>query len=323
MNLLTTLKALLITATFAASGVTSAQTYPSQPIKVVVPYGAGSATDILARRTGISLGSLLGQGIVVDNKAGGSGAIGASFAARAPADGYTLFFGTTQTQSVNPHLLDSMSYDPMKDFVSVARLYSVGTILVVSSSLPVKTVEELITWLKANPGRANFGSTGFGTASHLPGAYLSKLTGVKITHVPYNNPGQLMTDLTRGEVTMLFYPPEGVKGFIDSGALRALAWTGDTRSATFPNVPTMRERDFQNFTFGAWYGVFAPAGTPPAVVTLLSDALAKVVRDPTVVQGVTGGGAQIDFAPAPELEKFMKTEYERFRHITSLVGKKD
>lgn len=180
-----------------------------------------------------------------------------------------------------------------------------------------------MVWLKANPGKANFGSTGFGTASHLPGAYLSKLTGVRITHVPYNNPGQMMTDLIRGEVTMLFYPPEGVKGFIDSGALRPLAWTGDSRSATFPNVPTMRELDFQNFTFGAWYGVFAPAGTPPAVVAKLSEALGKVVRDPVVVQGVTAGGAQVDYAPAPELEKFMRTEYERFRHIASLVGKKD
>ena len=264
MILIKRLQGLFVAALAAAAFTTVlAQTYPAQLIKVVVPYGAGSATDILARRTAASLGTLLGQNVIVDNKAGGSGAIGASFAARAPADGYTLFFGTTQTQSVNPHLLDSMSYDPLKDFVSVARLYSVGTILVVSSSLPIKTVEELMAWLKANPGKANFGSTGFGTASHLPGAYLSKLTGVKITHVPYNNAGQMMTDVMRGEVTMLFYPPEGVKSFIDSGALRPLAWTGDSRSATFPNVPTMRELDFQNFTFGAWYGVFAPAGTPP------------------------------------------------------------
>jgi len=324
MTFIKHIQGLLFAATIAVIYTTaSAQSYPTQPIKVIVPYGAGSATDILARRTGASLTSLLGQAVVVDNKAGGSGAIGASFAARAPADGYTLFFGTTQTQSVNPHLLETMSYDPMKDFVSVARLYSVGTILVVSSSLPIKTVEELLSWLKANPGKANFGSTGFGTASHLPGAYLSKLTGVKIAHVPYNNPGQLMTDLIRGEVTMLFYPPEGVKGFIDSGALRPLAWTGDSRSATFPNVPTMRERDFQNFTFGAWYGVFAPAGTPPAVVAKLSEALGKVARDPVVVQGVTNGGAQVDYAPAAELEKFVKTEYERFRQIASMVGKKD
>ncbi|MDO8279698.1 MAG: tripartite tricarboxylate transporter substrate binding protein [Burkholderiaceae bacterium] len=324
MNLIKRLQGFFAVTVFAAaSSAALAQSYPTQPIKLVVPYGAGSATDILARRTGAVLSTLLGQGVIVDNKAGGSGAIGASFAARAPADGYTLFFGTTQTQSVNPHLLDTMSYDPLKDFVSVARLYSVGTILVVSSALPVKSIEELMVWLKANPGKANFGSTGFGTASHLPGAYLSKLSGVKITHVPYNNPGQLMTDLTRGEVTMLFYPPEGVKGFIDSGALKPLAWTGDSRSATFPNVPTMRERNFPNFTFGAWYGVFAPTGTPPAIVARLSEALGRVVRDPAVVQGVTGGGAQVDYAPAAELEKFMKTEYERFRQIASMVGKKD
>jgi tripartite-type tricarboxylate transporter receptor subunit TctC len=317
------LRLLISTLLVVCSVSSQAQVYPSQPIKLVVHTGPASATDILARRTATSLGPLLGRAVVVDNKPGGSGAIAASFVARAQADGYTLFFGTTQTQAVNPHLIDALSYDPLKDFVPVARLYSVNMILVVRASMPVNTIEELLKWLKENPEKANFGSTGFGTSSHLPAAYLSNLTGIKITHIPYNNPGQLMTDVTSGQVAMLFYPPEGVKSFIDSGALKPLAWTGEKRSAIFPQTPTMLERNFKDFTFGAWFGVFAPAGTQPAIVAKLSELLGKVVLEPTLIQSVLAGGAQMNYAPAAEFNPFTKTEYERMRYITSQVGKKD
>ena len=299
-----------------------AQSWPTQPIKLVVPYGAGSATDILARRVAAPLGQALGQAVVVDDKAGASGTIGAAYVAKAPADGYTLFFGTTQTQSVNMHLLDSMPYDPMKDFASLGRLFNAGTVLVVSAALPVNSLEELLAFIKANPKRANFGSTGFGTASHLPGAYWAKMAGINLTHVPYNNAGQLLTDLMRGEITLLFYPPDGVRSHIDSGALKVLAWTGVSRSPQYPNAPTMIERSYPNFIFGAWYAMFAPAGTPQAVVGKIAEALKKVVQEPKFVQDVAVSGASLYYAPPEELDAFVKTESERFRHIAVMIGAK-
>ncbi len=305
------------------AGLAQAQApaYPSQqPIRLVVPYGAGTATDVLARRLAAPLGTAMGQSIVVDNKGGASGNIALSYVAKAPADGYTLLFGTTQTQSVNPHVLLNMSYDPLKDFVSIGRVFNNGVMLVVSSSVPVNTVEELIAYLKANPSKANYGSTGVGTAAHLPSAYLGKVAGLNLIHAPYTGVGQLMTDLVRGEITMLFYTADGVRGFVDAGTLKPLAWTGPTRHPLFPNVPTMVERNFNDFIFGAWYAVFAPAATPRAVVTKAADALRQVVNDPKFIKDIAATGATLYYAPASEMDGFVKTEHERFRQIISTIG---
>lgn len=320
--LLVLFRTLLAAAGLLLVAASHAQNYPGQPIRMVVPYGAGTATDILARRLAAPLGTVLGQGVVIDNKAGASGNIALTYAARAPADGYTLLFGTTQTQSVNPHVLQNISYDPLKDFVSIGRVFNNGVMLVISSALPVTSVEELVAWLKANPSKANYGSTGVGTAAHLPAAYMAKLIGVNLTHVPYNNLGQLLSDVARGEVTMLFYTADGVKGFVDAGNLRPLAWTGPGRHPQFPAVPTMIERNYKDFLFGAWYGVFAPAGTPRPVVTKLADALRQVVNDPKFVSEIAATGATLYYAPALEMDAFIKTEYERFRQVISVIGMK-
>ena len=297
-----------------------AQTWPSQPIKLVVPYGAGTATDVLARRLAAPLGAALGQSVVVENKAGASGNIALSFVAKAPADGYTLLFGTTQTQAVNPHVLLNISYDPLRDFVSVGRVFNNGVMLVTSSTLPVTTLEELIAYLKANPGKANYGSTGVGTAAHLPAAYLSMVVGVNMTHVPYTNVGQMMSDVIRGEISVLFYTADGVRGFVEAGTLKALAWTGPTRHPLFPNAPTMLERNYNDFLFGAWYGLFAPSGTPSAVVTKAAESLRQVVQDPKFVRDIAATGATLYYAPAAEMDTFVKAEHERFRKVIGAIG---
>lgn len=299
----------------------SAQTYPQQPIKMVVPYGAGSATDLLARRVSAPLSTVLGQGVVVENRAGANATLGAAYVAKAVPDGYTLLFGTTQTHAVNPNLIDNMPYDAIKDFTSVARMFSTGTILVVSSSLPVNNLEELLTWIRTNPKRANFGSTAYGTVSHLPSAYLSKISGLTMTHVPYNNAGQLMTDLARGEITMLFYPPDGVKGFIEAGNLKPLAWSGAKRHPQFSQVPTMIELGYKDFVFEAWYAIFAPAGTPSSVINHLNEALNKVVKDPKFIHDVSAGSSVLYYAEAAEMDQFLRTENARFKRIASMIDK--
>ncbi len=316
-----TRRLLLVISMLGAITSAVADNYPQQPIKLVVPYGAGSATDLLARRVAVPLATVLGQGVVVENRAGANATLGPAFVAKAAPDGYTLLFGNTQTNAVNPSLVDNPPYDATKDFASVARLFSTATILVVSAGLPVQNVEELLAWLKANPKRANFGSTAFGTVSHLPSAYLSKTSGIPMIHVPYNNTGQLMTDLARGELAMLFYPPDGVKGFIESGALKPLAWSGAKRSPQFPHVPTMTELGYKNFVFEAWYAMFAPKGTPAAVVTKLSESLGKILSDPKFVQDFSSGSSTLFFASAPETELFVRQEQERFKQITQLIDK--
>jgi tripartite-type tricarboxylate transporter receptor subunit TctC len=298
-----------------------AQTYPRQPIKLVVPYGAGSATDLLARRVAAPLSEVLGQGVVVENRAGANATLGTTYVAKSAPDGYTLLFGTTQTHAVNPNLLDNVPYDSLKDFQSVARMFNTGTVLVVSASLPVNNLEQLLAWIKANPKRANFGSTAYGTVSHLPSAYLSKISGMPMTHIPYNNAGQLMTDLARGEITMLFYPPDGVKAFIEAGTLKPLAWSGSKRHPQFSQVPTMIELGYPDFVFEAWYAIFAPAGTPPGVIHHLDEALSKVVKEPKFVQDVSAGSSVLYFAQASEMDQFLRAEVARFKRIASMIDK--
>lgn len=312
---------LLSAGIYAATFGALADTYPLQSIKLVVPYGAGSATDLLARRIAIPLATSMGQAVIVENRAGANATIGPAFVAKAPADGYTLLFGNTQTNAVNPNLVENPPYDATKDFTAVARLFSTATILVVSASLPVQNVEELLAWLRANPKRANFGSTAFGTVSHLPSAYLSKTLGIPMTHVPYNNTGQLMTDLVRGEITMLFYPPDGVKAFIESGSLKPLAWSGAKRSNHFAKVATMTELGFKNFVFEAWYAMFAPKGTPSLVVNKLSDALAKILNEPKFAQDFANSSSTLFFAPSSEAEIYVKQEQDRFKQIAQLIDK--
>jgi len=298
-----------------------AQSYPTQPIKIVVPYGAGSATDILARKIAFPLGVVLGQSVFVENKAGANAVIGASYAAHANPDGYTILFGNTQTNAVNPQLVPNLSYDALKDFTPVARLFYSGTILVVSSKLPVNNLEELLAYVKSNPKHANFGSTAYGNVSHLPSAYLSKLASIPMTHIPYNNAGQLMTDLARGEVTMLFYPPEGVKSFIDSGIMKPLAWSGETRNPQFPNIPTMIELGYKNFNIGAWYALFAPTGTSNAVIQKLYDSINKVFHDPKFIQDMSNGSTNLFLGDPKETDAFVNQEQNKFKLITSIIDK--
>ena len=323
MTFIKHIQGLLFAATIAVIYTTaSAQSYPTQPIKVIVPYGAGSATDILARRTGASLTSLLGQAVVVDNKAGGSGAIGASFAARAPADGYTLFFGTTQTQSVNPHLLETMSYDPMKDFAPVGIHTWLPYAIVVNANSKLNTYADLRAAAAADPGKLTYASIGNGTTSHLIMLLLQQRTNLKLTHVPYRGSAQAQTDLIGGQVDMTFDTVVSMLPHIKSGKLRPLAVSTLKRSPLLPDVPTLHELGVSNFEVGAWLGLLAPAGTPKYIVDKLNQELNMALDDEAVKTKLTAMGSEILKNSPEEFSAFIRSENERWSKLVRETGAK-
>jgi tripartite-type tricarboxylate transporter receptor subunit TctC len=301
---------LLALVAFAAS----AQTYPTRPIRLVVPFPAGGTTDILARAVAQKLTDAWGQSVVVDNRPGAGGNIGSELVAKAAPDGYTLLMGTVGTHAINPSLYSHMPYDHVKDFAPVILVAGVPNVLVVNPSLPVNSVQELIAYAKANPGKLNFASSGSGTSIHLSGELFKVLTGVQITHVPYKGSAPALTDLMGGQVQLMFDNLPSSLGFIKAGKLRALAVTSTARAAALPDVPTMQEAGVPGFEASSWFGVLAPAGTPRDIVTKLDAEIAKWLatseaREKLAAQGaIAAGGSPEDFARhiAAETTKWAK-----------------
>ena len=243
------------------------ETYPSRPIRLIVPYSAGSGADITARQTMAKLSEVLGQNIVIENRPGTSAIVGTDAVAKAAPDGYTLLFGVTQ-HAINPTLQPKLPYDTLKDFVPVARVTSQPLYMAVNSAVPGKSVAEVIAHIKASPGKYNYASTGIGTSIHLAGAYFAWQAGVEMSHIPYTNASQTMVDLGRGEVQVLFYTYQPVLPQMQAGRIKLLGSTGAKRSAWAPDVPTMEEAGMPGFVMPAWHGVFAPAKTPAEVVSI-------------------------------------------------------
>ena len=283
------LLALLGTALLALPAIANAQTpaYPTKPIRLVVPFPAGGATDILAREVAKHLTETWGQSVVVDNRPGAGGNIGSELVAKSPPDGYTLEMGTVGTHAINASLYSKMPYDHVKDFVPVILVAGVPNVLVVNPSVPVNSVQEFIAYAKANPGKLNFASSGSGTSIHLSGELFKVMAGVQMTHVPYKGSAPALQDLLGGQVQLMFdnLPPSLPQ--IKAGKLRALAVTSATRAPALPDVPTVAEAGLPGFEASSWFGVLAPAGTPPAIVAKLHGALMTVMKDP----GVRGWGA--------------------------------
>ena len=297
---------------FAQSG------YPSRSVRLVVPFPPGGTTDILARAAAQKLTEVLGQQVIVDNRPGAGGNIGAELVAHAPPDGYTLLMGTVGTHAINASLYSKMPYDHIKDFAPVILVAGVPNVLVVTPSLPVNSVQELIAYAKANPGKLNFASSGNGTSIHLSGELFKSLTGVTMTHVPYKGSALALTDLVGGQVQLMFDNLPSSLAFIKAGKLRALAVTSATRAAALPDVPTMVEAGVPGFEATAWFGILAPAGTPRDVVTRLNGEVAKWLASPEareklMAQGaIAAGGSPEDFAHhiAAETTKWAKVVKE-------------
>ncbi len=274
------------------AGAHAQAAWPDRPVRVIVPFPASGATDLVARVVTQRVAADLGQQMVVDNKPGAGGTIGTAEAAKAPADGYTLLLTTSSTHAISPHLMPRLAYDARKDFTPVAHLADAPSVLLVTPSLPVKTVAELIAYAKAHPGKLNYATSGNGTIVHLNSAAFIAQAGVEMAHVPYKGTALAIPDLVAGQTHVLFDSlPTGMP-HAKNGRLRALAVTSEKRSALAPELPTLAESGLPGYSSVTWFGVYLPAGAPPALVERIHQAFAKAVQAPDVVASLAKLGLE-------------------------------
>ena len=299
-----------------------AQAWPSKPIRYVVPFAAGGTTDILGRTIGEKLSIALGQPVVVENKPGAGGGLGAGEVAKAPADGYTIMGGTISTHAINASLYSSLPYDPVKDFVPITLIARVPNMLVVNNEIPAKNVAELIALMKANPGKWNFASAGNGTSQHLSGELFKGMAGVDMQHIPYKGSPPALTDVMGGQVSMTFDNITTAWPLAKGGKLKALAVTTAKRSPVAPDVPTLAESGLPGYEVGSWQGVFAPAGTPPEIVKRLNAEIVKIINMPDVQKKLIELGAEPVGNSSEEFGAFVKTEVVKWGDVVKKSGAK-
>ncbi|RZI69685.1 MAG: tripartite tricarboxylate transporter substrate binding protein [Variovorax sp.] len=315
-------------ATVAAAGALSlaplaahAQAaYPSKPITIIVPFSAGGTTDILARVVGLYMGTDLGQPVVVDNRAGAGGNIGGQAAARATADGYTLFMGTVGTHAINQSLYKKMPFDPIKDFAPLSRVAMVPNLLVANPSQPYKNVKEMIAYAKAHPNKINFGSSGNGSSIHLSGELFKQMAGVDMQHVPYRGSAPAVSDLLGGQISVMFDNMPSAIPHVKGGKLRALAVTTAKRSPALPDVPTIAEAGVPGYEATSWFGLLAPASTPAPIVAKLNASILKALADPEVKKKLAEQGAE-PFGEKPEqFAAFIQAETAKWGKVVKESG---
>lgn len=316
---------LALAATAAAGSLValpaSAQgSFPSKPITIVVPFSAGGTTDILARVVGEALKDELGQPVVIDNRAGAGGNIGGALAAKAPADGYTLFMGTVGTHAINAALYKKMPFDHVADFAPLTRVAMVPNLLVAHPSRPYKNVKELIAHAKSNPGKVTFGSSGNGSSIHLSGELFKTMTKVDMIHVPYKGSAPAVTDLIGGQIDIMFDNMPSAIQHVRSGRLKPIAVTTAKRSPELPDVPTIAEAGVPGYEATSWFGMFAPAKTPAPIVAQLNAALVKVLGNPDVKKKLAEQGAE-PYAEKPEqFAEFIKQETAKWGRVVKASG---
>lgn len=299
----------------AASG----QDYPSRPVKLVVPFGPGTTTDIIARVVGEALARPLGQPVVVENKAGAGGNIGSDLVAKSPADGYTLLMGTVGTHAINPGLYRKMPYDALKDFAPLAFAGYTPTLLVVAANSPLKTLKDLQAQA-AKPGGVSFASAGNGTSGHLAGELLKARIGGDLMHVPYKEGGLAMSDVMAGQVQFMFYHPAAVLPQMKAGKLRALGASSAKRSSAASDVPTLMEQGVSDFDLVAWFMLYAPAATPAPVLARLRDAANQALAQPEVAAKLGAQGLELRSMKPDELMAFGRTEITKWSELVKRSG---
>jgi tripartite-type tricarboxylate transporter receptor subunit TctC len=304
-------------AAFATAPRAFAQAFPSKPIKIVVPFAAGSATDLTARGLGAKLQEILKQPIIVDDKPGASGQLGASAAATAPADGYTLLMGTNTTNAANGALFKQLSYDPEKDFAPIIRCVTGVNALVVNNDLPVKTVAELIDYAKKNPGKLNYSEAS--ASQRLSGEMFNQLAGVKIERVPYKASPQALGDVASGQVQVMFPDLPQALTQIEAGRVRGLATTGPKRTSVAPDLPAIAET-VPGYSLVYWLAVFAPAATPKPIQKQLYEAIAEALKDPATGKAMTQGRMEISPLGLDEFAAYVKSETEWWTKSIKAAG---
>lgn len=296
------------------------QSYPSRPIKVIIPFPPGGPTDVLGRIVAQKLGERLGQNVVIDNKPGASGMIGADMVAKSAPDGYTLLVNAS-LHVINPSLYEKPRYDAIADFAPLSNLADVPLVLVVNAKAPVNTVKELIAWIKTSKTPVNFASSGNATAPHLAGEAFKVAAGIEnMQHVPYKGSSPALTDLLGGQVQLMFDSLPSSQPFIKAGTLKAIAVTTQRRSSALPNVPTIAESALPGFNFSTWYGMWAPASTPPAIVEKLSTEISQITRLPEVRERFLALGAEPVGNTAEEFSTFNKSELAKWARIVRQSG---
>ena len=300
--------ALLCAHAFAAD-------YPARPIHLIVPFAPGGGNDTVARLVGHKLEGELGQPVVIDNRPGAGGVVGAEAAARAAADGYTLFLGGVGSHAINPNLHTNLTYDPIRDFQPISLIASAPLVLVVHPSVPAHSVSELIALAKAQPGRLNYASNGNGSSSHLAAAMFATMTGTEMVHVPYKGLSPALTDLLSGQVQLMFSSVVAILPHVKAGKLRALAVSSRQRMALLPDLPTIAESGAPGYQSSSWYGILAPAGTPPDVVARLNAALVKIVAQPDVKQALAQEGAEPVGDSPQAFGAFIQAEKQRLGDV--------
>lgn len=297
-----------------AAATAGAQTYPVRPIHLIVPFPPGGVTDIVGRIIAQRLSEGLGQQVVVENRGGGNGAIGAALASKAAPDGYTLLMGTA-THAINATFMPSADFDLQRDFVPVSLVASVPLLLAVNPSMPVKDVKSLVDYAKANPGKLNFASGSTGSASHLAGEMLKTAGGIQMTHIPYKGGGPAVQDLIAGHVGLMFENMPSILPHVQAGRLRGIATTGPKRSPAIPELPTMIESGFAGFEAGSWYGIFAPAGTPPEIVERLHAEVVKALKTPEMQKQLSAQGADPVGNSPRQFADFIRAEIAKWAKV--------
>ncbi len=314
--------ACLAALALSCAPLAAAQAYPDKPIRVIVPVPAGGTPDVVARMVTPGLASLLGRPLVIDNRGGAGGLIGAELAAKAAPDGYTLFFGSPGSLTILPHLQKEAAYDTLRDFAPVS-LASIGPFLLITHpAVPVKTVKELLALAKTAPGKLNYGSAGSGAANHLAMELFKSMAAVNITHVPYKGAPQAVIDLLGGDLNLMFNSIPPVLQHIRSGRLKLLAVSSAKRSPQLADVPTINEAGVPGYESITWFGLLAPAKTPKAIVARLNDLMVKVVRAPELKAQLENLGYDPIGSSAAEFASHIRAESEKYAKVVKLSGAK-
>ncbi len=297
-----------------------AQSFPTRPVRVVVTYVPGGNTDVAARILSSHLSENLGQPVIIDNRGGAGGVVGTEIVARAVPDGYTLLFGTSAGLSINPQLQPKLPYNVERDFAPISLVVINPQLMVAPPGLPANTVGEFLKLARAQPGKINYASVGVGSPNHLGMELLKTMTGIDIVHIPYKGSSPAVIDLLAGNVSVFFSSVPVMVQHVRSGRLKALAVGSATRSSAAPDVPTVAESGVPGFEYVVWYGLFAPAATPRAIVARLNEAVVKSLRLPQLDQQLRAQGSEPRPTSPEELSKFMKVEHARWARVVSATG---
>jgi len=316
------IRTFLVFALLAFASLARAEDYPSKPIRFVVPYPAGGPLDTVARLLGQKVSESLKQPVIVDNRPGAGGNIGADFVAKSAPDGYTILMGAVATHAINPTLYGHIPYDPVADFIPITQVASTPNVLVVNPSVPAKDVREFVAYAKANPGKLNFGSGSTGSAGHLAGELFKTMAGVDMTHVPYKGAGPAMQDLVAGQIQLMFDNLASSLGQIRAGKVRPLAVTTAKRTSLAPELPTIAESGLPGFDINTWFGVFAPARTPQPVVDRLYTEFTRALAMPDVRQKMVDLGAEPVGNKPAEFAAYIRSEKDKYARVIKASGAK-